>query len=142
MFSSSGNSFFNISRISFTVFLPSQFCHTVVPILSILALNIFSFLINLQKDLPSLLLNFGTFISTTPSEVRFQSNSAFFGIKPRNSSTVGGLVFCFLFFAEKNLDSGFIEYLQMDDGRIAGCYQRNITVPARRNAGDRQAGLC
>lgn len=87
-------------KISFTVCFPSQFFHINDPILLRFAVNVSSFLMILQKDLPKLLLNFGTFRLTRSFSLVCHSKSNCFGLNCKNSSTVGGRYFC-LFFLSK-----------------------------------------
>src|SRR5512139_3462324 len=89
MFFSSGNSLVTTSRISFTVLVPSHCFQMLDPSLSRLALKVLSRFRVLQKDLPTLLVNFGTVITTRPSSTINHSKSNRFGLYTRNSSTVG-----------------------------------------------------
>jgi len=96
MFFPSGNSLVTTSRISFTVLVPSHCFQMVDPSLSRLALKVLSRFSTLQKDLPKLLVNFGTVITTRPSLVVDHSKSNRFGLYKRNSSAVGSpLLFVF-----------------------------------------------
>lgn len=89
MFFSKGNSFVIVSRISFTVFTPSQCFQIHDPSESRFASKVFCRRKTLQKDLPSFPLNFGTVMMTSPSSVSDQGKSPRFGTYVRNSSTVG-----------------------------------------------------
>ena len=81
-----------MSRISFTRFVPSHCFQIADPILSSFASKILSRFINLQKDFPTLLVNFGTVMMTRSSLVVDQEKSPVFGLYSRNSSILGRLL--------------------------------------------------
>jgi len=85
---SSENSFFNRSRISLTMLLPSQRFHTKDPTASMFAVNTSSFLNIRHRVVPSFPSNFGTLICTIPSSSDHHSYSALTGRKVSMSSTV------------------------------------------------------
>lgn len=146
IFSSVGNSFLRMARISLTVRLPSHCFHTTDPILSRVAVNVSPFLMRLQKDFPKLLSNFGTVILTKPSSEVSQGNSPLAGLNRSISSRVGKRGSCLFLFLSKYFPQWDIrqEKRQEHEQQYCGknwCFWEDMQVNTCDNhKGDKNAG--